>query len=773
MKIFTTLLIIIIATGSISAQTIKGIIIDKETKQPVDYANIILQNRADSSYVDGTISDINGFFSINSKDAKNQFVLITRLDYKDYIISSISNSDTIWVELAPNIIEMDEITIKATRPISKMTASGLQTAVANTLLSEMGTGDDVLKRIPMVTGDKGVYEVFGRGNAKIYINNREVRDPQEIDNLNSKEIQSIEVISNPGSRYDATVAAVILIKTIKKQGDGFSFNARSSFYTWKNQDYIEQLNTNYRIGGLDIFANLYYSDMTGFQRGDLEQITTVDTLWKQIGTIDGQFNSNRLNGTVGANYEINENHYIGFRYDIKTSPNHNIESFTTINDVYADGVLFDQWNNKEYKDKSRKPGSQANIYYTGKVEKLTINFNADYLDSEESYKAINTEYSKEQGDRAIYSTNNTKNELWAAKLQLSYPIWKGELMAGSEYTNIARYDAYINDQMPDFSSKINVDEQNLALFAEYQVSTKIGNFSAGVRYEDANYNYLVNGKKDDDKSRRYSQWFPNISYSNNFGALKLQLAYTSKIVRPTYSQLSNGMFYGNKLTIQTGNPYLKPTRKQSVSLMAIWKIIQAQVSYTHETDGIYQWIDRYEKDPKVSLINYKNIANLPSLTANIVVSPIIGVWRPQISAGILKHWLDYDSYGIKENMSKPLFFASMDNVFNLPNNWIVNVDANFTSKGNYPVAVYKYKEQILVGAGISKSFFNKSLQIKLAISDIFNQTTASKVIIPQTELLNLYHFDNREISLTLRYYFNSAKNKYKGTSAGQDAMNRL
>ncbi|MGL4493135.1 MAG: outer membrane beta-barrel protein, partial [Tannerellaceae bacterium] len=84
------------------------------------------------------------------------------------------------------------------------------------------------------------------------------------------------------------------------------------------------------------------------------------------------------------------------------------------------------------------------------------------------------------------------------------------------------------------------------------------------------------------------------------------------------------------------------------------------------------------------------------------------------------------------------------------------------------------KARFIVNCGISKSFFNKTLNIKLTMSDILNQQiNALQIVAPDTDFKNLYHFDNRELSLSVRYYLNATKNRYKGKPAGQDVMNRL
>ena len=755
--------------AAIHSQSITGSVKDI-TDAPVSYATVVLYSLPDTTQISYSITNLDGRFDLKYSEGKELLLQVSFIGYKTIYTPAV-NGQTIILE--EDQLALDEVVVNGTRPISKITTSGVETTVANTVLSDMGSGNEVLKRIPMVTGDDGEFEVFGRGKARIYINNREVRDPSELDNLNATDIKNVEVISNPGSRYDATVSAVINITTTKKQGDGLSFNARSSFYTWENNDYFNQLNTNYRKGSFDLFANIYYSNVTSLQIGDISQTTHIDTLWQQSNYIDATVQTSKLNATIGANYGINDNHHIGFRYDLKSSPQDDIYKFDLLSDVYADDVLFDKWANNELKRITNKPTSQANLYYAGEVDKLSIDFNTDYHNGGSTSKSTSIEKSEAFGDRTLHSVGDISNSLWATKLQLSYPVWKGELSIGSEYVDISRGDEYINDDLEGFSSRVNVDETNLALFAEWQAATKIGNFSIGVRYEDATYNYIVDGVESEDKSRSYKQWFPNASYATKIGEVGLQLNYNSKVIRPSYRELSNNLLYGNRLTIETGNPYLKPTIKQDLSLMGVWKIIQASVSYSHQKDAIATWIDRYKEDPKVSVLTSRNIDNLPTLSAYITVAPKFGVWKPQLSAGINKQWLNLNPYGIDIKLNDPLLSASLNNIFELPNDFVINFDGSFLSKGHTTTG-YLYKEKFVVNCGITKYFLDKSLQVKVAVSDILNQNrSAYQTVMPQSDFKNLYHFDNREVGLTIRYTFNSAKSKYKGSAAGSDALNRF
>ncbi|HBQ56097.1 MAG TPA: TonB-dependent receptor, partial [Porphyromonadaceae bacterium] len=91
--------------------------------------------------------------------------------------------------------------------------------------------------------------------------------------------------------------------------------------------------------------------------------------------------------------------------------------------------------------------------------------------------------------------------------------------------------------------------------------------------------YFSDGEKMDEQSRHYAHWFPNFSYSNTLGGVQLQLSYTAKTVRPAYWQLGSSIFYANRFTMQTGNPFLKPTIIHDASLTGSWKYLQLMVSY--------------------------------------------------------------------------------------------------------------------------------------------------------------------------------------------------
>ncbi|MDD2284976.1 MAG: carboxypeptidase-like regulatory domain-containing protein [Paludibacter sp.] len=342
---------------------------------PIEFVNVVLYALPDSTMVTGTTTDSNGEFSLQAASPGDAFLQISFIGYQTQAVPVKPQQ---IVVLQSESTQLGEIVVSGNLPRIRLRDDAIVTTVQNSVLSKAGTGNDVLKRLPSLTGDKGVYSVFGKGEAKIYINNREMRDVSELDNLNSEDIREVEIINNPGARYDASVKAVIRINTVRKTGDGFGFDVRSSYYQSQNIDLREQLNMNYRQNGLDIFGTFSYSRDAWDQDSRLRQTTYVDTLWRQENTLNVKGTSQTVRGIAGVNYEISSKHYVGMKYTQTMFPNN--KSFPILNStVFADNVFYDKWSSVEEEEERNKPAYRFNAYYNGAFGDLKIDFNTDFL----------------------------------------------------------------------------------------------------------------------------------------------------------------------------------------------------------------------------------------------------------------------------------------------------------------------------------------------------------------------------------------------------------
>jgi hypothetical protein len=766
-QLMLTLAFILTLSFSIQAQ-LKGTLIDDD-KLPVEFANIALYSLPDSVMIAGTVSDENGNFALNQKNSNSTFLEVSFIGYETQIVPA--KAEQIVVMRAESFT-LDEVVIKGDLPKIRLRNDALVTTVQNSVLSKAGTANDVLKRLPSITGDNGEFSVFGKGQAKVYINNREMRNMSELDNLSSADIKDVEIVNNPGARYDASVKAVIRINTFRKVGDGFGFDVRSSYFQSQNTDLTEQFNVNYRKNGWDIFGTFTYNRKALIQDRKIAQNTYVDTLWSQQNILYTEGLSHNFSSIAGVNYQISPSHYIGMKYSHLAYPSSN--KWSKLNStVLADGVFYDKWSSNEREKSMNKPTHHLNAYYSGSVGDLKIDFNTDWYKRNLAYKSFVVETSQEYDDRTITSQNNVDNQLIAAKMVLSYPVLGGQLSAGSEFTDTDRRDEYINNQSIVPSSNTTIKDQNNSFFAEYSRSTPIGQVGAGLRYEKVRSDFFDNDTKNDEQSRLYNQWFPNVSLATQLDKVNLQLSYTAKTMRPDYRQLSSNVTYRNRFTLQTGNPFLKPTTIHDVTLVGTWKFLQLMMSYKNEKNTVIFWAEQLEENPAVTLLAYRNLEKLPSLTSFITASPTFGIWSPQASVGFIKQRLTIITNNKPIVLNKPMPIASLINSFSLPKSYLLSLDMNFQGKGNSQ-NVYLSENVFVVNVGLTKPFLDDQLQVSIKGHDLFRgQKQGILVYYPQMDLHQIDQYVSRQFEFTVRYKFNSAKSKYKGTGAGQKEIDRL
>ena len=669
--------------------------------------------------------------------------------------------------------ELGEVVVKAHLPQYKKTHEGLLTNVAGTVLSKMGTADDVLKHVPSIVKKKDGYEVVGKGTPIIYINGRKMQDISELDNIKSSDIKSVEVIQNPGAAYDASVNSVIKIKTIKKKGEGFGFDTRSVYWYNKHDNTIQQVNMNYRHNGLNLFATYKFSDATWMQKATYEQTVHVDTLWQQHNNneVTGRIESHRL--ISGFSYDFNANHSIGARYTL-TSPGYSRSKDFFDSQVTADGKFYDYIKTDGLTVDRNNPSHQLNAYYNGTLGKTTIDLNTDLYFSTNRAYAYSDEQSQEHDSRNINSKNRVSNKMVATKLVITSPLLGGNLSYGAEYIHTRRNDDYeVNraDLLANSYSKL--EEQTASPFIQYARLTPIGNITAGLRYEYVRFKYYDAGIYQPEQSRSFRNLFPTISYGAKIGKVMAQLSYSVKTSRPSYSQLSNNVSYMNRFTRQTGNPYLDNETNHRVELSGVWKFIQFMVNYKDSRNAIIYWAEQIPGNEAITMISRKNVKSLKSMTAYISAAPKIGIWAPQINLGMQKPWFTLHTDVASYRLNRPIFMGNFNNAFSLPYGITLNVDYRYQSKGN-TMNVYLAKEQHVLDVSISKSFLKDALTLEIKGNDLLYKCWDADLLYNQKmELLQVSKRGTRDLQLTLRYKFNTTRSKYKGTGAGNAELNRL
>ena len=764
------LILLLFCTGlRANAQSVSGKVFD-ENKKPIPYANVIILSAKDSTFIVGTTTADDGSFNFKEVTVGN----ILKASFVGYepFTTVLSNQDNLTIVLKEDAKMMKEVVVKGSVPLHKMTTEGIQTNIENTILSKLGTCEDVLAHVPGLTKKKDGYEVFGKGTPIIYINGRQMRDATELERLKSSDIKSVEVISNPGSKYNAAVRAVVKIRTKKAIGDGFGFDVRSAYYQSENVDLSEQLNWKYRHKHLELFGTHGYSLDNSLGHSKTTTIVHADTLWQQDFTQKVPEKNSIFKNIIGADYQLNDSNSVGIKYTLNFP--HDFPLSVILNsDVTANGTFYDHINTFATCKQSHRPSQFINLYYVGKIGKMDIGFNADYLYNKQNNHITYREESRNKTSRTVTSDNQERNRLFASKLTLGYPVLGGNLSVGAEYTYTNRHDTYSNPENYVPSSSAQLKESNIAPFMEYKHMLSICQLTAGLRWEAVRFNYYENGQHISNQSRSFSNLFPSISVATLLGDLQMQLSYAARTRRPSYSQLSNNVIYGNRFLMQSGNPLLHHEYIHDISLGAMWKFIQFGISYNDRRHAIVFWSEQNSHNSAISRLTYTNLPSIKTISTQLAFSPTIGIWTPEFTALMKKQWLTLHTSTKTYKLNKPIWQFSFNNTFDFGKGWLLSMESYLVTKGDSEIGSLASNRGSL-DINLTKSFLKDRLALRIGGTDLFH--TQKEGGISYTESMETQYigtYDSRQFVLTVTYKFNTSRSKYKGTGAGQAEKNRL
>ena len=751
-----------------------GTIID-ENRQPVPYANVYLLHPSDSTIIGGGVSNEAGVFVIPYE----QPTVLARISYVGYktVYRLCNNEQVGTIQMKPETMTIKGVVVTGERPKVQLQGNSLVMNVEGTVMERMGTAEDVLSRVPTISKKGDVFEILGKGVPLIYLNNRKLTDLQELKNIQSDNIKTVEVIQNPGARYDATVNAVIIIRTKRAAGEGLGVELTS--WSRKDRGYAnnERINLTYRGGGLELFANLFGAYNNKWNRSEFEQTVFADTLWVITNRKEGHARNPFLEGRFGFNYQLNDRNSFGGFYQ---NTYDYVKTWREDDDyLQADGSPYDHLQNCSVKRAKGTPKHQVNIYYMGKIGKLSIDFNADYTYRDQRNRNQQQELSDEYDDRDVNTYALTRSRLMAEKLFVTHPLGKGQVEVGEEYTNTRWNSSFENTEGYIANSNNEQHEQAIAPFIELR--QQIGRFqlAAGLRYEHVTSEYFVGGIRRDDQSRTYDDFFPSVSLSTSVKNVQLSFSYAKRTRRPSYWQLSSDVIYENRLNLQTGNPYLKPIKYHNINTMAMWKWLYLNVNFSHCVDPILNTAESLENDSKVNLVTRKNYDHADWITITLGAQKNIKLahevtWTPQYNISLMKPWLKAEFLGKQKSFNQPMLSLQLGNIVSFPYDWLVQADFNMHTHGNSGANANFDCTNPIFSLSVSKDFFKRRLNIKLSGNDLFNGAINRFTLYSNRMMFRkMEDNDSRCVTLSLRYRFNVTPSKYKGTGAGNAEKNRL
>lgn len=782
---FTALMaVMVIALSAVAkAPDVNGKVID-ENGEPMPFVNVVMMSMPDSAYVQGGITDEQGVFNLTALQ-NGGLVKISYIGYQTLYINS-SAVDLGTITLLPEATLLGEVVVVSKLPKTRVKGEAMRTTIEGTILEKAGTVADALARVPSLEAERdGGVKVLGRGDAEVYINGRKVQDMNELSRLRSDQIEHVDVIQNPGARYAASTKAVVRIQLKKAQGEGFSFQDNLNGMYQYGYTITNNLDMNYRIGGLDLTASFWagrYGHSKQLQDNDLIYYVGPDHI-KSVTTQEGKNIWKGWSPQLQINYMINENHSLGafYKYDRHPSTDFSDMFYT---DNYVNGILSEH-SESDIKQSDTFKKHIFNTYYNGKIGNLGIDFNVDGLfdktETPGSTFETATSAAGETTQRSIESNTRSSNDFWATKLILSHPVWNGNLSLGGEYSHNHRTDAYsftATDAVPVKTTDTKINESSTAAFMEY--GRLFGRVFAqvGLRYEHLKNDYYNFGVREDEVCRNYGDWFPTAVISMPIGNVQVSLSYRRDIQRPNYGNLTSSTIYINRYTYQSGNPYLKPTYTHSLVLNTAYKWMNLTLNYGRIKDCETMSTEPYPgaDDPLISLVRPINSdEDYNQLSINFVARPVIGCWHPQWSAFVVfQNYKTPCADGSIRTLNHPFLNLVWQNDIELPRGFRLNASVVWASRGDYN-NFRLTRTRFNTSLGVQRDFSlgrMGTLTADLRCHDIFNTNKTGAVIYGAREIYTA-NPARRTFMLDLTWKFNTARSKYRGSGAGEKQKARM
>ena len=726
MKTFTRLSALccsLLFVQTMVAQKVTGRVVDAYG-QPLPYTNVVAMSLPDSAFVAGVMTGDDGKFTLDAKD-EGRLLRFSSLGYKTVFADVKANVGTVRLDALTQVL--GEVVVKSDLPKTRLKGEGMVTSVGGTILEHAGTIERLLDRIPNVSAKNG--------------------------RLSADNIKDVEVITNPGARYDASVTSVIRITTKKAVGDGFSLDNRL-FGELNDYGYLvgeDNLNMNYRTGGLDIGATLRASKWASPDPKTIEQITHLEDTWRQRSEIDQVYKSENLYARLAISYMFNENHSVGVSASYRRTPWNKPRGYME-STLTQDGTLTERLRSD----------------YTTSVQATTLQGNASTMNTVEDY----TEVGQPTEHNDVTTNNVPRSNLVASKLVVTAPLLGGEFSFGGEYSYSTRKSVYSVVPKGIIDDDRSRTEEGLATaFVEYARQFGPLNAQVGLRYEHVDFDYYEDDAYVAEQSRTYGDLFPSVALSAMLGKLGLQLGYSADISRPSYDQLRSNINYDNRYTYEGGNPFLVPTKSHNVNFAASYKWLTFSAGYSRIIDPIIQHSETYNDDPAVALFSQVNGEAYDKVFASLNLRPTVGFWHPAVMLGVQKQWFNMAVHG-HNPLDNPLATFRFNNTFDVKL-FEVSLNMECTTTGA-DENNYLRKPSFRADLSLYKSFMNDKLSVSFYVADLFKTNKNSVVTYYGTLRESIYEPKAlRNINLTVRYKFNVSRSKYKGTGAGEGQKNRL
>lgn len=790
-KFFTLLTMLMIGIMGTEAQTITGMVRDDQGKG-LSGASVSLKKAKDSSLVKLAVSDQSGKYQFNNIPTGNYFVSVSH-------VGSVSKNSGA-VEVSGN----GEVTIPEIS-ITK-TSSNLKAVVVNskkpmvevkadkTILNVEGSinavGQDaleLLRKAPGVLLDKDDnISLSGKNGVQIYVDGKPTPLSGTdltafLKTIQSSQVESIEIITNPSAKYEAAGnAGIINIKLKKNKSFGTNGSVNAGYAVGIFPKYNAGVSLNHRNKKINVFSNYNYNWNRSENNFNLFR-NVADTVFDQRSLM---MNRNQSHGfKAGIDYFASKRSTIGLMFNgnfMRNSFANNSKTNISYEPTNTLVKILEARNTNAMK----RDNANFNLNYRyADTAGRELNIDADYGLFRIKGDQLQPNYYYTASGNYLYDIvynmlAPTDIDIYSLKADYEQNLKKGRLGFGGKISfvnsgnDFQRYNVYgnIKDLDKDRSNNFDYKENINAGYINYNKQFKGIMVQAGIRVENTNSEGRSRGLRkvnnvyvsyDSAFNRHYTDVFPSVAVTfNKNPMMQWGISYSRRIDRPAYQDLNPFEFKLDEYTFQKGNTELTPQYTNTISITNTYKYkLTTALSYSHVNDVFAQLVDVVEVSK--SYISKKNIATQDIASLNISY-PFQRKWYGMFVNfnGYYSHYKS-DSLGVNRrvNVDATAFNLYMQHSAKLGKGFTAEVSGFYNSPSLWG-GTFKSKEMWSVDAGLQKSLWKNKANLKISVSDIFHTLKFSGV----SQYAGQYtkasgSFESRQLKINFTYRFGNTQVK--------------
>ena len=751
--------------------------------EPVAGAAILLKNAADSSLQKVTYTNTTGQYEFVSPPQGQYFIQAHLIGFEDAYsaVFAIPRKGS-WPNLQMQVKSetLNEAEVQAELPLVQVKSDKTVFNVKQSISSAASDGLDLLRKAPgLIIDNSNRIMLEGRGNVQIYVDGKPLRLRGEdrtnyLQNLSAAQIEKVELIAQPGAKYEAEGTGGIINIVLKRDENLGTLGSASLGFT---QGYYPRANgsvvVNHNSGKWQLYGNYGYNDN--------HYRPFINLRRRQVGTVFDQRTVNSVqsrshNFKTSAAYNLSQNQKLSLSIRGNFSDrDQRTESETPIIPDSADAasqVLF-----SEAEEDRSQDNFYVNLNYNLQPEKgwkMDVDLDYGRFSAESrsfqpnTYRSANGEVILEERDFRMVTPRHF--DLYSTGIDLEKSLGEFNLQTGLKYSLVRTENDFRFYNVEDGEALFNINRSNFFTYDEEiaaayaEASRQWGNwtFRAGVRAEQtrsAGDLEAYNAQGDSLVERSYLNWFPTAGISfKPSRSHQFSFRYTERISRPNYKNLNPFSYQRDELSFARGNPFLQPQYTRSFKISHLYQYrTSTALTYSHTRDYFARITDTL--DVNKNFLITKNVADVHTLNLSFSTPYKINEWWSlYLSVNAYQKW-----YVANDPSFKPLqrFTTSgyAQSTFKVKNNWQFQV-SGWASSPSIWGGTYRTKSMGSLNLSVRKKMLEDRLTVSLSLNDLlYTQPWRGTMEYGALQIEGSGGYDSRQLRLSLRYRFGNPKTK--------------